>query len=205
MKISYAIPVCNEHRELNNLLGLLVDNKLEEDEIVVQADKGNTTSDVYKVIDAFREKITFVEFPLQKNFAQFKNHLKSYCNGDWIVQLDADELLDELFLQNIHLILEDNSNIQMLSIARINTVDGLTPDHVAKWGWIVNEKGYVNFPDYQMRIFQNKPQIQWINKVHEKIVGHNSFGFLPAEEEYCILHHKSITRQEAQNKLYQTI
>lgn len=205
MKISYAIPVCNEHRELNNLLGLLVDNKRQEDEIVVQADKGNTTSEVYKVIDAFKDKIKFVEFPLEKNFAQFKNHLKSHCDGDWIVQLDADELLDEDLVQNMHYVLEINSNVEVFSVARINTVEGLTKEHINKWGWNVDSKGWVNFPDYQMRILKNLGHIQWINKVHEKIVGHTSHGFLPTDEEYCILHHKSIARQETQNNLYNSI
>lgn len=205
MKISYAIPVCNEHRELNNLLGLLVDNKRQDDEIVVQADKGNTTPDVYKVLDAFKDKIKFIEFSLDKNFAQFKNNLKSNCTGDWIVQIDADELLDDSFVQYMHSVLELNSNVEVFSIARVNTVDGLTSDHVKKWGWNVDSKGRVNFPDYQMRILKNIDRIQWVNKVHEKIVGHTLHAFLPIDEEYCILHHKSIARQEAQNNLYNQI
>lgn len=205
MKISYAIPVCNEHRELNNLLGLLVDNKRQEDEIVVQADKGNTTSDVYKVVNAFKDKIKFVEFPLEKNFAQFKNHLKSHCNGDWIVQLDADELLDESLLQCMHQVLELNSNVEVFSLPRINTVEGLTNDHIKKWGWSVDTKGWVNFPDYQMRILKNLDRIQWVNKVHEKIIGHTLHAFLPTDEEYCILHNKKIARQEIQNKMYESI
>lgn len=205
MRISYAIPVCNEHRELSNLLALLVDSKRPDDEIVVQADKGNTTSDVYKVIDAFKDKIKFVEFPLEKNFAQFKNQLKSQCSGDWIVQLDADELLDESFVQHMHEVLEMNSNVEVFSMPRINTVEGLTSEHVRRWGWNVDSKGWVNFPDYQMRILKNLDRVQWVNKVHEKIVGHTLHAFLPTDEEYCILHNKSISRQEAQNNLYSTI
>jgi glycosyltransferase involved in cell wall biosynthesis len=205
MRISYAIPVCYEHEELNKLLKLLVKHKREEDEIVVQADKGNTAPEVYTVIDAFKDKIKFIEFPLEKNFAQFKNHLKSYCSGNWIVQLDADELLDESFVQYVHQVLEMNSNVEVFSIARINTVDGLTNDHIRKWGWNVDAKGWVNFPDYQMRILKNLHYIQWVNKVHEKIIGHTSHAFLPMDKEYCILHNKSIERQEAQNNLYSKI
>lgn len=205
MKISYAIPVCNEYRELNNLLALLVDNRRGDDEIVVQADKGNTTADVYKVIDAFKDKIKFVEFPLEKNFARFKNHLKANCSGDWIVQIDADELLDESFVQYMHSVIALNSSVEVFSIARINTVDGLTSEHIKRWGWNLDSNGWVNFPDYQMRILKNIDRIQWVNKVHEKIVGHTSHAFLPTDEEYCILHHKSITRQEAQNNLYSAI
>ena len=34
-------------------------------------------------------------------------------------------------------------------------------------GWNVNDKGWVNWPDYQWRIWKNKPKIKWKNKVHE--------------------------------------
>ena len=77
MRISYAIPVCYEHEEIRRLLTLLVENKREEDEIVVQSDMGNTTADVYKVLyDEFPDKIKHVQFPLKGNFGAFKNNLK---------------------------------------------------------------------------------------------------------------------------------
>ena len=50
MKISYAIPVCNEHIELEKLLSFLHEHIDENDEIVVQCDKGNTTPEVDKVL-----------------------------------------------------------------------------------------------------------------------------------------------------------
>jgi hypothetical protein len=46
-----------------------------------------------------------------------------------------------------------------------------TQNHILKWGWRVNEKGWVNYPDYQQRIFKNIDRIKWVNKVHERIVG----------------------------------
>ena len=41
MKISYAIPVCNELVELQRLLEFLIKNKREEDEIVILYDSEN--------------------------------------------------------------------------------------------------------------------------------------------------------------------
>lgn len=205
MRISYAIPVCYEHEELKRLLTLLVENKRREDEIVVQADLGNTTSEVYKVIDSFSANIKLVEFPLKGNFGAFKNHLKSHCTGDWIFQIDADENFTTEFIHNLHVVLQQNPSIEVFLLARINTVDGLTDSHIQKWRWSVNENGWVNFPDWQPRILQNSPKIQWANKVHEVLVGHTSYGFFPSEEEWCILHHKNIARQEAQNSLYNTL
>lgn len=204
--ISYAIPVCNEHEELKRLLKLLTENKRKQDQIVVQSDLGNTTPEVLEVVEKeYKNQIIHLKYPLKGNFSEFKNNLKSACTGDWIVQIDADEMLDEALVQNMHDVLGMNSNVEVFSLARINTVDGLTEEHVRKWGWNVNEMGWVNFPDYQMRIMRNSVRIKWINKVHEKIVGHTSHAFLPTDQEYCILHHKNIARQEAQNSLYSTI
>ena len=140
MKISYAIPVCNEHEELMRLLSILVTNKRDEDEIVVQCDQGNTTPEVYKVLDQFYGRINVIEFPLKGNFSAFKNNLKKHCTGEWIFQIDADEYVTIEFLQNLHVILQDNPTIDVFLLPRINTVEGLTQEHINKWRWNVNEK-----------------------------------------------------------------
>ena len=206
LRISYAIPVCNEHEELDRLLTQLsnfVD--LKQDEIVVQCDEGNTTPQVYEVIKKHADKIKVAEYPLKGDFASFKNNLKANCAGARIVQLDADELLSEWLLENLPTILQDNPTIDLFCLPRINTVDGLTEEHIRKWGWRVDERGWVNFPDVQTRILTNHPNIKWVGKVHEVITGHKTHAVLPLEEEYCILHHKNIRRQEIQNTFYDLI
>ena len=45
----------------------------------------------------------------------------------------------------------------------------------------------------------------WYNKVHEIIKGHKKFSALPTNPEYSLWHPKEITRQEAQNKYYDTL
>ena len=205
MRISYAIPVCNEHKELDRLLDLLIKNKRVEDEIVVQADLGNTTREVYQVVDKYKNQIRLVEFALKGNFGAFKNNLKSNCTGEWIFQIDADEYLKEEFIQRLHEILQDNPTIDLFLLPRINTVDGLTQQHIDVWRWRVDEKGWVNFPDYQTRILQNSPKINWVNKVHEVLTGHVTYAMMPPEEFYCLIHPKTIARQEKQNTLYSVL
>lgn len=204
-KISYAIPVCNEHAELDRLLNLLVKNKRPEDEIVVQADLGSTTKEVYSVIDKFISSIKLVEFALKADFASFKNNLKINCSGDWIFQIDADEYLNPKLIADLHLILQQNPTIDVFLLPRINTVEGLTQQHINLWKWNLNEKGWINFPDLQTRILQNSPKINWVNKVHEVLTGHNSYSFFPLEEDYCLIHPKTIERQEKQNTFYNLI
>jgi len=102
-------------------------------------------------------------------------------------------------------ILKQNPNTEVFWVPRINTVDGLTKEHIQKWGWNVEPNGRVNFPDYQCRILQNTPTIQWVSKVHEVLYGHKSQTQLPANDEFCLIHPKSIERQEIQNNFYNTI
>lgn len=202
IQISYAIPVCNEHAELDRLLSLLLANKKEEDEIVIQCDEGNTSSEVYYVLDKYANRVKIVHHPLQGNFAQFKNNLKNHCSGAWIFQIDADEYLNEEFIKALPDILRENPQVDLFLLPRINTVEGLTEEHIKKWRWRVDEKGWVNFPDYQTRILQNSRKINWASKVHEVVTGHKNFSMFPAEEFYCLIHPKTIERQERQNLLY---
>ena len=203
MNISYAIPVCNEHIEIKKLLKFLYKHIDKKDEIIVQCDQGNTTPEVYEVLDSLNQP--YIEFPLRGHFSKFKNNLKEYCTGDWIFQIDADELPHESLIINLRELLKLNINTEMLLVPRVNTVEGLTQEHINKWRWNVNEKGWVNWPDYQTRIIQNSPKIKWQNKVHEQIVGISTKGVLPMEEEWCLYHPKTIGRQEAQNNFYNSI
>ena len=211
MKISYAIPVCNEHVELEKLLLFLTTHIDEDDEIVVQCDQGNTTSEVHRVLDSFKaptglkDPLKVIEFPLKGHFSNFKNNLKEHCTGDWIFQIDADELPHESLITNLKDLLKLNPTTELFLVPRVNTVKGLTQEHVNKWRWNVNEKGWVNWPDYQTRIIQNNHKIKWQNKVHEQIVGISTKGALPMEEEWCLYHPKDIRKQEAQNNFYNTI
>jgi glycosyltransferase involved in cell wall biosynthesis len=196
--ISYAITACNEHRELSLLLEVLRNNIRQEDEIVVQLDSNATE----KVKTIARD---YIEFPLNKDFASFKNNLSKHCTKDYIFQIDADEYPHPYLIANLADILEYNQTIDVFLVPRINTVSELTEQHIQKWGWRVDDKGWVNFPDYQWRIWRNKNSIKWINKVHERLDGFQEYSVLPQSEEYCLFHPKDIARQEKQNLLYQTI
>lgn len=203
--ISYAITVYTEHSELDRLLDVIVKNKQPGDEIVVQCDKGNTTKEVYDVLKKYYRETKVVEFPLNRNFAAYKNNLKKNCTGQWIIQIDADEYFSDYFIQNLHLILQANPETEVFLLGRINTVEGLTQDHINKWNWKVDDKGRINFPDLQTRILQNSPKINWASRVHEVLVGHRQFSAFPLDDEFCIIHHKTIEKQEHQNHFYDTL
>lgn len=218
MRISYAITVCNEFEEIQRLIPFLLENKREEDEIVVQQDAGYKQTSTHTPLTPEMEvnlycgnlhdegKIRFeCGVALNNNFATFKNNLNSQCSGDYIFQIDADEIPHEFLIQNLHSILELNPNVDLYRVPRINTVEGITNEHISKWRWLVNDKGWINFPDKQCRIYKNSPEIKWKGKVHEVIGGFKLIGDLDPLEEYCLYHPKEIERQEKQNNFYETL
>lgn len=203
MTTSYAITVCNEEEEIQKLLPFLFDNIKSDDEIVVLFDSKNGTQKVrtyLNIINNPQLKVHEAEF--NNHFADWKNLLNSYCTKDFIFQIDADEIPNKSLVQNLKLLLLTNKRIDLYYVPRVNTVEGLTQEHINKWRWFVDEQNRVNFPDYQRRIYRNSPDIKWENKVHEVIKGHKKYVMLPPQEEYCLYHPKTIERQEKQNNLY---
>jgi len=206
MKISFAITVCNELEEIKRLVPFLLEHKRIEDEIVILYDQKNGNQEILDFLLPYniRPNVqTWRGFGFEGNFAEWKNKLNEYCTGDYIYQLDADEMISEYMVKNLHEILSMNPNVDLIFVPRINTVNGLTQEHINKWGCRVNENGWVNFPDAQGRIY--KKGMSWYGKVHERIYGGQKFSSLPSDEVYCIQHHKSIDRQEKQNNYYNTL
>jgi hypothetical protein len=207
MKISYAITVCNELDEIKRLVPFLHQYKRSEDEICVLLDKPKASQELVDQLYRYSSAnwINLKESTFQGHFADWKNELTKMCSGDYIFQIDADELPNEYLIDSLPEILEINSNVETYVVPRINTVEGLTQDHIAKWGWNVDEKGWVNWPDYQWRIYKNSPNIKWKNKVHEVIEGYKTVAQLPAYEDLALYHPKTIERQEKQNNYYNTL
>jgi len=201
--ISIAITVCNEHKELETLLDYLSERALSPDyEVIVQIDEQNHTPEVLHAIIDRGVKHHF--FPLNNNFSVYKNELIKHCSGEYIFQVDADELIASEMFESLPLILRANPEVDLYYVPRINTVNGITQEHIQKWGWrYENER--INWPDYQTRIYKNSPNIRWRNAVHEVIEGHKQFTMLPAVDELALIHHKSIEKQEKQNQFYNTL
>jgi len=207
MKISYAITVCNEQAEIIKLVTLLRENKRPEDEIVVLYDQTNGSSEVptWLTTQSKYPGFQFWRGFFEGHFADWKNKLSEYCSGDYIFQIDADEYPHDKLIESLPKILESNPDNEVYLVPRVNTVEGLTEQHIKQWNWKVDSKGWVNYPDYQWRIWKNKPEIKWRNKVHEILDGFKTYAPLPAKEELSLYHPKDIKRQERQNAYYDTL
>ena len=209
INITYAVTVCNELEEITKLVDFLKDKIDKDDEILIQYDEDSATDAIknyLKIVSQLHNSnIKVIGFPLNKDFASYKNNLKNHAKGMFIFQIDADEIPSEYLMENIKDILEYNKDVDLFFVPRINTVKGLTKDNIKKWNWNVNDLGWVNFPDYQTRLYRRTSEIEWQGKVHERIVGYNTLSVLPQEEQYCLYHPKQIERQEKQNAYYDTI
>lgn len=204
MKISYAITVCNELEEIQRLLTFLLDKKREQDEIVVLLDKPKASKQLEILLEGYAHssKITLAIDYFENHFADWKNKLNSFCTGDYIFQIDADEYPHEDLIADLPELFEANPTVEAYVVPRVNTVEGITPEHIAKWRWQVNENGWVNYPDYQWRIYRNNPYIKWKNRVHEVLEGYKVMAQIPAYESLSLYHPKTIQRQEKQNDYY---
>ena len=207
MKISYAITVCNEIIEIQKLITWLLESKRPEDEIVVLYDSKGGIEPVEKFLRAKSVNAEFMWYSgeFQGHFADWKNKLTALCSGDYIFQIDADEFPHKSLVAALPIILEGNPDNEVFLVPRVNTVEGITEAHIAKWRWNVNKDGWVNYPDYQWRIWKNKPEIKWKNKVHEVLEGFKTYAPLPSKEELSLYHPKDIKRQERQNNYYNTL
>ena len=203
IKLSYAILTHNETESLLKLIEFLVEHKDEEDEIVILDDYSDNekTKEILDTMCSIHE-IKFEQRHLLKDFAGQKNYLKNMCSGDYIFNIDADEIPHKYLINNLKSIIEINPTIDLYYLPRVNTVDGLTENHKLTWQWSVDEWGRVNWPDWQGRIWRNRPNIMWEKPVHEILKGYKEFTHLPAQDEFALLHPKDIIRQEKQNKFY---
>ena len=218
LKISYGITVYNEHKELDNLLHHLSKHIRDEDEVVITQDISKLGSkiiqqDEFYKLEKVLEKYDYgdyfnnlkvTQFKFKKDFSALKNYTKSKCSGDYIFHIDADEIPNEILIEQLPQILEINDT-DLIWVPRINIVDGITDFHMNLWKWRKTDEGWINFPDYQARIFRNQDHIKWVKPVHEIIEGAKTYSHLPPQEQLTLMHKKEITKQEIQNKLYEDI
>ena len=211
MKISYGITVHNEADELNKLLEILIHKTDVEDEIVICVD-GNDKK-VQEVITSWVQQyasddvdkmkdIIVYNRKLDGNFAEHKNSVIEKSTGDYIFHIDADEYPNETLLEQLKQIIEMNDNVDLIWIPRVNTIEGMTQEHIQKWSWRVTENGWVNYPDYQARVFRRDESIRWTRPLHELITGCKTYAHLPPHEELSLYHPKTIQKQEQQNMFY---
>ena len=206
MRISYGITVHNEAEELKRLLEVLHKNIDDSDEVVVCVDGDDDAVrfelDVYskKFYDSYKPMKVY-QRKLEGDFSAQKNSVIENSMGDYVFHIDADEYPNEILLSQLKEILTIN-DVDLVWIPRVNTIEGMEQHHINKWNWRVTENNWVNYPDYQARIFRRDKKIRWTRPLHELIVGCKTYAHLPPQEELSLYHPKTIEKQEKQNMFY---
>lgn len=210
--ISYCVTVYKEKEYIKNLLDKLSKNKTQDEEIVVVqtykdiSEKDDVFFTDIKNIIASYPDIVYSTYNFENHFANLKNYVNSLATKSYIFNLDADENLAEESFSLFRDMLASNSQYDLYLLPRINIVDGLTPEDVKKWNWTVNENGWVNWPDFQARVYKNDSNIKWHGAVHEQIIGYKNRAIIdPKQTSLAIIHKKDIQRQRSQNDHYDTI
>ncbi len=201
MKISYGITVHNEAEELQKLLDVLNKNIDKKDEIVVCVDGDDEKVEAVLGEYLSENKAIVYKRKLNGNFAEHKNSVIEKASGDYVFHIDADEYPNEILIQQLKEILKINE-VDLIWIPRVNTIEGMKQEHVQKWGWRITGKGWVNYPDYQARVFRRDESIRWTRPLHEYIKGCKTYAHLPPHEELSLYHPKTIQKQEKQNLFY---
>ena len=201
MKISYGITVHNEAEELHKLLQVLSKNIDEEDEIVVCVDGDDEKVEAVLGEYLSENKAIVYKRKLSKDFSAQKNSVIEKSSGDYVFHIDADEYPNEILVKQLKEILKINE-VDLIWIPRVNTIEDMKEEHIQRWGWRVTENGWVNYPDYQARVFRRAESIRWTRPLHEYITGCKTYAHLPPQEELSLYHPKTIEKQEKQNMFY---
>lgn len=206
-QISFAITVCNETIEIQQLVRHLRSYAdLSQNELVILVDKSKAPQEVLRYCQKLQAHGVKVKKDIfSGNFADWKNNLRRLCRGKYIFHIDADEIPNSYLTENIGAIIESNKHLDIIWVPRENYVEGISEQDRLSWGWSMDEKGRINFPDYQSRIFRNCSNIKWQNKVHEQITGSDKQAGLPAETRFSLLHRKTIEKQMLQMAFYRDL
>jgi hypothetical protein len=197
--IGYMILCKNEDSSLELLLKQITKLKAPQDKVYVVRDKNGNNNKTKYILESYKDEIIAFEKPVDKAIHDQKNWLAKQSDTDYLFYLDADELLDERFYTIVHQLIEGN-DVDVFFLPRTNIVIGITEEYRASRGWKLDEKGRINWPDVQDRLFRNKRGIHFNPIPHGRLIGQDTYTMLPEEELYAIYHEKSIEKQKSDNE-----
>ncbi|MBT4805356.1 polysaccharide deacetylase family protein [Candidatus Woesearchaeota archaeon] len=159
--ISLSMIVRNNENFLGDCLNSVKDLV---DEIII-LDTGSTDK-TKEIASAFTDKI--YDFTWVDDFSAARNESLKYATNDWILVLDADEVLDVEDHEQIKEAINDYS----ISGYRIITRNYSNNSSVS--GWIPSSNNFSKnftgwFPSIKVRLFQNGKNITFTGEIHEMV------------------------------------
>jgi glycosyltransferase involved in cell wall biosynthesis len=199
MKISIAICAKNETEYLRNFLPNLfrwiASDKTVEYEVICIIDD-NSDMEIRAILESYsitKTNVFIYEHSLNNDFASHKNFMNSRCTGDWILNLDGDECIEEDFFINLSMMIDANPDVEAYWIPRVNTVHGITLKHVAKWNWLISK----------MEEFTTAECVETTSEYYELL---KSYDFIISESSNIIVYYTPIICwPDFQMRLYKNI
>jgi glycosyltransferase involved in cell wall biosynthesis len=162
-KVSVTVITKNEANDIGRALA----SASWADEIIV-VDSGST-DDTVDIARRFTDKVIVREWP---GYANQKNHAASIASHDWILSLDADEVITPDLASEVRRILSGDSPHAGYRIPRVTW-------HLGRW---VRTTDW--YPDYQMRLYDRRSG-SWNGKyVHESVTVRGTAGQLEGELQH---------------------
>jgi hypothetical protein len=176
VKITYSIQVRDESRELFTLLDFLIKVIDYVDNIHVVVDTTHKTEKVQEVLEHFSKNITVFERAFDTSHGNSMYH-KEVATGDYVFTLEADEIPQETLIKSIKSVISVEGS-EIIFVPRVNICPNMTQEylHISE-GFEMNRVGWLNWPDYQSRIYRRDDHITWseddVPKLHgsDKVTG----------------------------------
>lgn len=158
-KLSVVLAVFNEEGNLDSCLDSI--KELAWEIVIVD---GGSTDKTLEIAKKFNAKVMQTENLL--NFHINKNKAINLAKGDWILQLDADEVVTQDLAEEIKETLSKKGNINGYWIPRRNFFLG---KFLKKGG---------QYPDYTLRLYKKGKGRLPGNDVHEQAIVEGEVGYL---------------------------
>jgi glycosyltransferase involved in cell wall biosynthesis len=145
--------------------------------------------------------VKVIQHELNNDFASHRNFAINKMNdGDWIIMIDGDEVVDDKFIARLDQFLDHNPLTDAVALARINTYGDEFVIPPVDWDKPTGDQ----YPDYQVRVFKKTPHVKYEGLVHEQLTNYNVRSNTELRE-LTILHHKSYEKHQKSNDYYEVL
>ncbi|MEW6448004.1 MAG: glycosyltransferase [Bacillota bacterium] len=178
MSVSLCLIVKNEER----CVTACIDSVRHLVQEIIVVDTGSTDMTVELVRQKGAKVFTF---PWCDDFAAARNYSLDRATGDWILVLDADEILEPVAPEKF---------------AGLLAVPGVEGYFVTICSYLGSGREAAR--DHVVRLFKNKPEYRFVGAIHEQVAGtiktHNGGGGLAFSD--LVIHHFGYLDREIQDK-----
>ena len=213
MKTDFVINACIEDDDLYCILNTIMKLKERDDRVVVCLDKGLTNERMPKIVNYFNAELAWFDLHNSNFQERFEFH-KTLFKNDLVFAWDADEIVPYLLLKVFREPFQNDPELDMLLVPRINLFPDATPENVSimyvgdrRQNEILESQarhplGWVNWPDYQLRVHRPMPYLKWGPATHSSIIGYKKAAQLPADPAIALVHIKTVEHQDRILRFY---